>query len=173
MTVVRVALVARATTLNSEARWITQSYLENKRPVTAHQLKGEKLVVGEADSGLDYFSCFFYDSETDVTFQNSLFRDVSHRKMIEYVGFADEVAGEVGDHGTHVAGSIIGGVASADDGGGIDDDGLVTAAHRFDGMAFEGKMAFFDIGEAGQPFLNVPGALEDSMFPFAYVVSYL
>ena len=119
--------------------------------------------------GLDYFSCFFYDSETDVEFdRDSLYRDVSHRKVIEYVGFADEVAGEVGDHGTHVAGSIMGGVASADDGGGIDDDQLVTAAHRFDGMAFEGKMAFFDIGEAGQPFLNVPGALEDSMFPFVY-----
>ena len=79
--------------------------LQDKRPVTAHQLKGEKLVVGEADSGLDYFSCFFYDSETDVEFdRDSLYRDLSHRKVIEYVGFADEVAGEVGDHGTHVAG---------------------------------------------------------------------
>ena len=88
--------------------------------------------------------------------------------MVQYVGFADEAEGEVSGHGTHVAGSIMGGVASDDENGGIDDDGLLQAATPFGGMSFLGKLAFYDIGRAGEPFLRVPGALEESMFPFAY-----
>ena len=37
-----------------------------------------------------------------------LHRDEDHRKVVEYVGFADEVEGEDASHDTHVAGSILG-----------------------------------------------------------------
>ena len=54
------------------------------------------------------------------------------------------------------------------DGGGITDDGLLSAATPYGGMAPGARMAFFDIGLAGESFLSVPSELESSMFPFAY-----
>jgi hypothetical protein len=71
-----VTLAPRATTSNYDATWITQSYSEDERPLSAHGLHGSGMVLAEADSGLDYFSCFFYDSEVEVTFDNQgLYRD--------------------------------------------------------------------------------------------------
>ena len=72
----QVTLAPRATTSNYDATWITQSYSEDERPLSAHGLHGSGMVLAEADSGLDYFSCFFYDSEVEVTFDNQgLYRD--------------------------------------------------------------------------------------------------
>jgi len=79
--------------------------------------------------------------------------DERRRKVVQYIGFADDVAGERGDHGTHVAGTVAG------------KSTVTPAGTVYDGMAPEAKIAFFDIGVAGQPFLDVPRSLRRELFP--------
>ena len=57
--------------------------------------------------------------------------DASHRKVIQYVAFADGGAGENEDHGTHVSGSVAG---KTPQGG---------ALGAYDGMAPEVSFANF------------------------------
>jgi len=49
-------------------------------------LTGEGVVIGVADTGIDYNSCFFYDKDTPVTFRKGrdgvpVFDSTSHRKI--------------------------------------------------------------------------------------------
>ena len=151
---------------NKFSRYVTQSYTEpgqnGKTTVWDHGLHGEDQVVGIGDSGLDVGSCFFNDpANTYGTITKGLaVEKPNHRKVTQYVPFADGGPGngnpgENLDHGTHVAGSVAG--KSRQNGGGI-----------YDGMAYEAKIAFFDIGQTGARGLSVPQSLERNFFPFAY-----
>lgn len=135
--------------LNKDARWITQSGEENGLPLWDAGLRGEGEVVGVADSGLDEGSCFFWSGRAVA---RNAAPDPQQPKVVSYTAFADGVAGERRDHGTHVVGSIAGASNSS--------NGAV-----YDGMAPAAKIAFFDIGVAGQPFLSVPRSLRVGLFP--------
>ena len=65
--------------------------------------------------------------------------------------FAGNDEGENGGHGTHVAGSVLGN----------GNNGL------HNGMAYDAKVAFYDIGQPKAQYLDVPGNLAADMFPYA------
>ena len=54
-------------------------------------INGETQVVGVADSGLDYGSCFFQDQSSPISTlaQGTEFEDLSQRKILQYIAFAD------------------------------------------------------------------------------------
>jgi hypothetical protein len=149
---------------NEEAAWITQSGNKTDHtPFWDHGITGTGITVGAADSGLDHQSCYFFDSNKAVTFSNDpqlnvgIWEDTGHRKVVQYVGYAGNDEGENGGHGTHVVGSILG--------------DRVDDVH--DGMAYNAKIAFYDIGVANAEYLNVPGNLATDMFPYAKRVNAL
>lgn len=72
-----------------------------------HWVYGKDIIIGVGDTGLDYRSTFFYDSEHDVRIANSRL-DKNHRKIALYVPFADDKEGATNGHGTHVCGTIAG-----------------------------------------------------------------
>lgn len=137
--------------LNDDADDITQSGEIGFTPFRAAGLDGANEVIGIADSGLDDNSCFF---NANRNLQRDAEPDFNQRKVVQYIAFADGVAGEENDHGTHVAGSVAG-------------QCTVAAGTKYDGMAPAAKIHFFDIGNAGQPFLDVPRNLQTGLFPFA------
>ncbi|KAJ8601397.1 hypothetical protein CTAYLR_005012 [Chrysophaeum taylorii] len=167
--VTRVGSQPRHERLNYEARWIVQSddaRLESTPLYDRDGLLGENIVVGCADSGLDYESCFFYDPDVPVNFDAaSTFESTRHRKIRQYVGSADTGEGETGGHGTHVTGTIAGHAEgqSIDNIGGAD-------YYVNDGMAPHAKLAFYDIGRPDESFLRVPAAIDDTILGDAYSV---
>ncbi|GMI14902.1 hypothetical protein TrLO_g7348 [Triparma laevis f. longispina] len=150
---------------NEEAAWITQSgnRTDDHTPFWNHGITGSGITVGVADSGLDHQSCYFYDSSKPVSFSTDpdlnvpIWQDTRHRKVVQYVGYAGNNEGEDGGHGTHVVGSVLG--------------NRVDDVH--DGMAYDAKVAFYDIGVANAQYLNVPGNLATQMFPYAKRVNAL
>jgi hypothetical protein len=66
-------------------------------------LTGEGQIIGIADSGLDTFSCFFFDSNVPTPYNTV---DLSHRKVIYYHVHAD--ATDSDGHGTLVSGTAAG-----------------------------------------------------------------
>jgi len=136
-----------------------------KMPVFEQNIKGQGQVVGVGDSGLDYDACFFSDATQPITQaqipsgrtgQPANFPN--HRKIVQYRGYADNLSGEIGGHGSHVAGSVAGKV--------VGNLGEQTApAGGYDGAAPEAKVAFFDIGRPGQRGLDVPPSLATNFFP--------
>lgn len=72
-----------------------------------HWVYGKDIIIGVGDTGLDYRSTFFYDSEHDVRIANSRL-DKNHRKIALYVPFADNEETATAGHGTHVCGTIAG-----------------------------------------------------------------
>jgi subtilisin family serine protease len=120
-------------------------------------LHGEGEVVGVGDSGLDHMSCYFYDAAQPLTISNNNNNDnPTHRKVVQYVPYASNGEDEDGGHGTHVAGSV------AAKGTGVCRD--IQDA----GMAYEAKIAFFDIGQPNAQSLNVPPSLRQQFFPPSY-----
>jgi subtilisin family serine protease len=128
-------------TLNQWARWITQTGVNGDAPLT-EELHGTGEIVGIADSGLDYNSCYFYDETQPVPFTETIRnpkKSSAHRKIHEIWALIDKVAANE-SHGTHVAGSILGKPMS----------GLNSAEYNkfaeFNGMASDAKVLFTDIG---------------------------
>jgi hypothetical protein len=169
--VLRIEPVLMHTTSNAWARWVTQSYIgastSTTKDITTLQratiwnrdIKGQGQVVGVGDSGLAHKNCLFNEPGKNIQVtKGATYNDATHRKVIQYVAFADAGAGEDKDHGTHVSGSVAGHAAM---GGTLGD---------YDGMAPLAKLAFFDIGEAGARGLSVPNDLARNMFPLAYQV---
>jgi len=166
----RVEPVLLHTTSNAWARWVTQSYTgaatdtssditQIKRATIWNRgITGEGQVVGVADSGLAHKNCLFNEPGKPITVATgATFTDPTHRKVVQYVAFADGTAGEDRDHGTHVSGSVAGNASA--NGGSLND---------YNGMAPAAKLAFFDIGEPGARGLRVPNDLARNMFPLAY-----
>jgi hypothetical protein len=135
--------------LNDEADDITQSGSPGSAPFKDAGLNGSGEVVGVGDSGLDDKSCFF--NGANINLPRDQEPNFAMPKVIQYIAFADGVAGEANDHGTHVAGTVAGRCS-------------VTAGQKYDGMASAAKIHLFDIGLAGQPSLRVPRNLATGMF---------
>jgi subtilisin family serine protease len=108
-------------------------------PYSDAGLDGTGQVVGIGDSGLDEKSCYFRNGDglevprsayDDPTF------DLSRRKVIQYIDYADSVDRDSG-HGTHVCGTLAG--------------MNVEESDLYDGHASGSKIAFFDMEDSEQP----------------------
>ena len=115
------------------------------RPMYDRGLTGAGQIVGVGDSGLDVRSCFFYEAANDfpVDNANNLYPDAE--KVVQYVSYADNMEGEASGHGTHVAGTVAGF-------GGTTTDvtrGSFDEMDEYRGVAYDAKIAFFDMGRAG------------------------
>ena len=93
------------------------SYTGNQStPLWAKNLYGNGINVQVSDTGLDFYSCFFYDNgalnfaQTDPYTGRPKYEDLSetHRKIVQYVGYGDSK--EDGDDldGTHSCGIVAG-----------------------------------------------------------------
>jgi hypothetical protein len=163
-------LRAHGRRLNKYASFIVQSGTAGSFPLWEHGITGKNQVVGVADSGLDALSCFFNDGNRSTTAPVTISRgtrpstvnDFTHRKVVQYHAFADEVEGEDGGHGTHVSGSVAGHLSTA-----AMDSPSFRPLGESKGMAYDAQIAFYDIGFAGAG-LDVPRSLDGQMFPSAY-----
>ncbi len=131
---------------NFRARSITQSAQVGSdmsvTPYTAAGLLGDGQVIAIADTGVDSFSCYFYDSQGQVkpTSVASPYYDTKYRKIIQYVyNGCGDTSDAAGGHGTHVAGIATGCMANAN----ISTDG------KYDGVAPNAKLSFSDFAKPG------------------------
>ena len=70
-------------------------------------IHGEGEVVGIGDSGIDTGHCFFEQVQGDTMAAQNY--GPEHRKIVAYRAYADGTPGTgQRDHGTHVAGSVLG-----------------------------------------------------------------
>ena len=107
--------------------------------------------MGVADTGLDMQSCYFIDPSAPVPY-NTVSK--KHRKVVTYITYQDMVDDSTNGHGTHVSGSLLGKCYNKD-----------WADYKaFNGIAYNSKVAFFDIGLAGSYALNPPSNLESGLF---------
>ncbi|GMI15072.1 hypothetical protein TrVE_jg13961 [Triparma verrucosa] len=142
----------RHTTRNVEAQWIVQSNQASggsMRPFYTAGITGEGQVVAISDTGLDTDNCYFRNSASGNDAYGQITKDgsvqSSKRKVVQYVPLdvtygSDRYTSETdyeGGHGTHVAGSVLG-RKSTD--GSSDSDGFA------DGIAYDAKLAFMDVG---------------------------
>ena len=140
---------------NSVATTTMQSETSGDRPIWGHGLTGAGEVVGVADTGMDYDSCYFDDSSNAISFYPAT--NPRHRKVLSYVECEDNGVREHADianaHGTHVVGSLAGHSL------GVNND--------YDGMAKEAKVVFHDLTCGRDQSIIVPPDLGDF-----YDVSY-
>ena len=91
--------------------------LQGATPYTSIGLQGDGQVVSVADTGLDIYSCYFYDPQGHVPFSDikSPVIDTKYRKVVMYAyGSSSDTSDEAGGHGTHVSGTVTGCIAGAD-----------------------------------------------------------
>jgi subtilisin family serine protease len=161
----------QATFLNSYTMLIIKgnSASDNSRDLVLPYLNGEDEIIGVADTGLDFSSCYFYDpsSEVQVCRDNGTSHNCSrvfnsHRKIASYrylpvydsraryVGdtYAGKAADAVFGHGTHVAGTIAGNAKS-------NDAQQTKFASEFNGLASAAKLAVDDLSRDGEQ-LSLP-----------------
>lgn len=140
------ALRSKHELLNYRARSIQQtakisSDLSNAI-YSAAGLLGDGQVIGIADTGVDSFSCYFYDPQGQVrpTDVSSPSFDLKYRKIVQYDynGCGDTSDGE-GGHGTHVSGIVAGNKINAD----------INSNGQYDGVAPNAKISFGDYGKPG------------------------
>jgi subtilisin family serine protease len=117
---------------NDVARWVLQSFgaATLATPYWSEGITGEGVIVGLADSGIDYDHIAFRTTMDDQGIPGP-----SHRKIVRYNTSIDDW--DVVGHGTHVAGSLAG-------------DSLITpnGYNKYDGLAFGARIAFYDIVDA-------------------------
>lgn len=72
-----------------------------------HDLHGEGVLIGVADTGLDVYHAFFYDSEQAIRY-STLNPNLNHRKVVLYYDYQDRSEYQVGGHGSHICSVIAG-----------------------------------------------------------------
>ena len=117
-------------------------------------------IIGVADTGVDMSSCYFYDSAVShltVKSKDGSKTSSTHRKIIQYITFADSYDDATEAHGTHVAGTVAGQATSTKSYGDF---------VKFNGMAPKAKLSVFDMGNSkGQ--LSSPSVASD-LLPVQY-----
>lgn len=87
---------AEAVLRNDQASWVLQSNQTNMTPFWDQGLRGENMIVGHIDGGVDMDSCYFRDPAVTTP-------GPTHRKMVNFRGsMLDDT------HGTHTAGTAVG-----------------------------------------------------------------
>lgn len=139
----------------------------NIHPIWAAGIQGEDQIVGCGDSGVDIYSCFFYDplvpfeGNTQNTKQGNLnfsFESPNHRKIRFYGTSAD--FNDTDGHGTHVTGILVGNPLSTGD----------EEANANRGMAPEALLAFIDLGGRNNntDAIFTPTELSTYYYPITY-----
>ncbi|KAG9395447.1 Peptidase S8 subtilisin-related [Carpediemonas membranifera] len=119
------------------------------RPFFDLGVKGNDIVVGCGDTGVDMNHCFFHDESVPMQYNTDL-AALNHRKLVYYHVTADTEDGN--GHGTHVSGSILGTPAAA------------GAGSMYGGMAPNAKLFFTDLGSGTSSSMTVPSNLYASYF---------
>jgi hypothetical protein len=131
-----------------------------------YNLHGNNQIIGIGDSGLDWQSCFFYDTEypkgpifreySDTATNKDMFdiSDAKHRKIVQYITFGDHY--DDNGHGTHVCGSAVG------------NTGKKISYDTLNGIADEAKIAFFDLGVGENGGLEIPDSIDTHYLQWAY-----
>eukprot|EP00475_Leptophrys_vorax_P011355 TRINITY_DN1786_c0_g1_i1.p1 TRINITY_DN1786_c0_g1~~TRINITY_DN1786_c0_g1_i1.p1 ORF type:complete len:855 (-),score=177.85 TRINITY_DN1786_c0_g1_i1:66-2630(-) len=136
-------------------------------------LTGANQTIGIGDTGLDYKSCFFADSESATpptppfktwtadpsTSQMINSSDFSRRKIVQYVTYADSSDNE--GHGTHVSGSAAGYPAND----------AQSFYRSYAGAAKGAQIAFFDMQDPSSANLKTPSDLTTGFFNWAYAAN--
>ena len=135
--------------LNYLAKGICQTGDPLSAPLQDGGLTGEGEVVGVADSGLNDWSCFFWDNSDVYSTPRvprrsvgSTYYEKQRRKVIQYISHADG-GDEVAGHGTHVVGTIVGKSLNED-------------YKMGNGVAPGAKVAFLDVQKSDSPYLSIP-----------------
>ena len=151
---------------NQYAAAITQdgTLTNGTKPLYNKGLSGAGQIVGVGDSGIDVMSCFFYESSSFFPLRNTNNLYPNAEKVVQYAAYADNVEGESGGHGTHVAATVAGFGGSASS----VSSGSSTSMDDYRGVAFDAKIAFFDMGVAGSPSLAVPADVQNDFLGLAY-----
>eukprot|EP01065_Artemidia_motanka_P011813 TRINITY_DN1643_c0_g1_i1.p1 TRINITY_DN1643_c0_g1~~TRINITY_DN1643_c0_g1_i1.p1 ORF type:complete len:1077 (+),score=357.25 TRINITY_DN1643_c0_g1_i1:59-3232(+) len=124
--------------LNKVATSTVQSEAAHGHPLWDKGITGAGQVVQVGDTGLDYDSCYFHDSDQSVAFWPDV--NLLHRKVVGYVECVDAPTlrryheDKPHAHGTHVSGSVCGESA-----GGTD------TQSSYNGLAFKAKLLFVDM----------------------------
>ena len=148
--------------LNDVSKWVIQSYVYGEAPVWAYNITGSGQIIGISDSGLDYDCCFFWDSvrgapPEDSGLPSSVSPDYDQRKVIVYHDVAEfGDYDDNGGHGTHTSGSIAG-----------DNHATIGGYDTNDGMAYNAKLVFQDLGRDGSSSIYPPPDFND-LFRQAY-----
>ncbi|AAZ10456.1 subtilisin-like serine peptidase [Trypanosoma brucei brucei TREU927] len=133
-----------ATALLQQSR---QSEDHPSRPLWDAGIDGSGEIIGVADTGIDFNSCFFHDPNQEVALYPKV--NYNHRKIVSFAPCdfirGDYFAGdeEIG-HGTHVAGTAAGSV--------ISNDGNA----KYNGVAKGAKIFFRGLGCPSQSELVLP-----------------
>ena len=117
---------------NDGARWVLQSFINGSTPVWDNGLHGEGIIVGIADTGIDYDHSSFTNTTGDHGTPGPW-----HRKIVRYMtDFGDNWDNSTPFycHGSHTSGSIAG--------NNISNPGQYN---KYDGMAYMSRLAFADL----------------------------
>jgi hypothetical protein len=152
------ALASNATDQNS---WC-QSYTSTQTPYSDIGLDGSGYVVGMIDTGIDDLSCFLIDwsgTETPRTAKadyNTPITELTRRKVVQYVAWADGEPQEGSDHGTWCGGAVVGKCINS-----------TSTANAYNGLAYNSQITMFDVSVNNGDWLDVP-SLYDISLPPAY-----
>ena len=121
-------------------------------------LTGEGEVIGISDTGIDMNNCYFYDADHSPPYNvyNPL-----HRKVVYYNTYMDKEESFPEAHGTHVCGTAAG-YSSLDYGD----------LRKYNGGAYDAKIAFFDIDKGNAQNLNHPDNINTELFQVLYSVGH-
>eukprot|EP01062_Namystynia_karyoxenos_P069374 TRINITY_DN64887_c0_g1_i1.p1 TRINITY_DN64887_c0_g1~~TRINITY_DN64887_c0_g1_i1.p1 ORF type:complete len:948 (+),score=284.64 TRINITY_DN64887_c0_g1_i1:125-2968(+) len=138
---------------NLVASSLVQSTTSGKHPLWDKGIDGSGELVVIGDTGLDFDSCFFEDSQQHVVFYPET--NPKHRKILTYVEcvrpadrkrFHEDRAHS---HGTHVSGSVAGHSGSNS---------------QYNGIAHGAKIHFYDMA-CNEPDLGLPIDMKDYLGP--------
>ena len=167
---------------NKYAQGITQSQVVGRTPAWDVGLRGEGEIVGIGDTGVDWDSCYFWDPNGTIPFNEP---GDTHRKFHAYITGMDDHDRRNG-HGTHVAGMSSGCVfvseivgvflsificpsstpfATCRGVGSMVGDAVGNDhAAQYNGMAPKAKIVFSDLGD-GDGDIWLPDDLNEDFFP--------
>jgi hypothetical protein len=138
-----------------KSKWanpLTQSGKPGDSPLFAANITGIGQVIGIADTGLDYQSCFFSDDNVTVV-ANKL--QLHHRKIV-YYGFSD--GGDFLDASGH--GTLVSGVAAG--------KCFDKKWDIYNGAAYDAKLSFLDIGVGDSQTVTPPANHYSGIFTVLY-----